>query len=447
MQEIGAHESSPSAPNEPSPSAPNEPSPSAPSEPSPSAPNEASPSAPSEPTPTAPSEPTPSAPSEATPSTPKQVVAEPLRCRLQFTGTGTEYFGIWIVNLLLTIVTLGIYSAWAKVRKMQYFYRNTQLEGSLFDYHGNPVAILKGRILAVVLVVGYKLALTLLGAFALVAMAALVAALPWLLAQSYRFRLHNSSYRGLRFRFAGPTSHAYLIFGLPLVVLLAPAGLAALGLGPDAQHPDFRPLVAFGLIYVAWLLLWPYLHFSFKRWQHGYALYGTAPSTFTARAGSFYGAYLLGVVMLFGTLISLTILIGVVNLGLTAAGTPRGGTTVGTILSMVLFYSAMIAVVPFVTARLQNTVWTGTGVEGVGFSSEVRAGRLIGITLTNLLMIVLTLGLLIPFAVTRLMKYKIESIEVLDADALNCFVADRQGGQVGTTGEGAVDVMDLDFGL
>jgi uncharacterized membrane protein YjgN (DUF898 family) len=28
--------------------------------------------------------------------------------QLRFTGSGSEYFGIWIVNLLLTIVTLGI---------------------------------------------------------------------------------------------------------------------------------------------------------------------------------------------------------------------------------------------------------------------------------------------------------------------------------------------------
>jgi uncharacterized membrane protein YjgN (DUF898 family) len=34
----------------------------------------------------------------------------------QFTGTTGEYFRIWAVNLLLSIVTLGLYSPWAKVR-------------------------------------------------------------------------------------------------------------------------------------------------------------------------------------------------------------------------------------------------------------------------------------------------------------------------------------------
>ncbi|MFP5306510.1 MAG: DUF898 family protein, partial [Gammaproteobacteria bacterium] len=50
--------------------------------------------------------------------------------RLQFSGSGGEYFRIWIVNLLLSVLTLGIYSAWAKVRRMQYFYRNTTLAGA-----------------------------------------------------------------------------------------------------------------------------------------------------------------------------------------------------------------------------------------------------------------------------------------------------------------------------
>ncbi len=59
--------------------------------------------------------------------------------QLHFTGTGAGYFGIWIVNLLLTIVTLGIYSAWAKVRRLQYFYRHTEIAGSSFDFHGSPI--------------------------------------------------------------------------------------------------------------------------------------------------------------------------------------------------------------------------------------------------------------------------------------------------------------------
>src|SRR6478735_5593208 len=75
----------------------------------------------------------------------------------EFTATGGEYFRIWIVNLLLTILTLGIYSAWAKVRKLRYFYGSTKLAGSSFEYHGKPIQILKGRLIAAALILPYMI--------------------------------------------------------------------------------------------------------------------------------------------------------------------------------------------------------------------------------------------------------------------------------------------------
>nr|HPQ96582.1 DUF898 family protein [Thiolinea sp.] len=73
----------------------------------------------------------------------------------EFTGSGSEYFRIWITNILLTLLTLGIYSAWAKVRTRRYFYGNTLLDGSSFEYHARPLAILKGRVIAVALLLLY----------------------------------------------------------------------------------------------------------------------------------------------------------------------------------------------------------------------------------------------------------------------------------------------------
>ena len=70
--------------------------------------------------------------------------------RPEFRGSAAEYFRVWIVNLLFTLLTLGIYSAWAKVRKKRYLYGNTRLDGDSFNYFASARAILKGRILAVV---------------------------------------------------------------------------------------------------------------------------------------------------------------------------------------------------------------------------------------------------------------------------------------------------------
>jgi uncharacterized membrane protein YjgN (DUF898 family) len=125
-----------------------------------------------------------------------------------FTGSGKEYFRIWLVNLMLSIATLGIYSAWAKVRRLQYFDRNTQLAGASFDFHGNPVAILKGRILAVVMLASYQYAFGFSLTIGLVVIGLLLVALPFFMRGALRFRLQNTAYRGLRFGFSGTSTGA-----------------------------------------------------------------------------------------------------------------------------------------------------------------------------------------------------------------------------------------------
>jgi uncharacterized membrane protein YjgN (DUF898 family) len=450
MEETDASESTPSTPTEPgasvsgeaAASVPGEAAASVPAEPAASVSGEAAASIPSEATASSPGGPTLPAPSGPAP--------EARRCRVQFTGTGGEYFGIWIVNLLLTIVTLGIYSAWAKVRKMQYFYRNTRLDGSAFDYHGNPVAILKGRLLAVVLVVAYKLVVPALGAFALIAVLVLIAAVPWLLTQSYRFRLRNSSYRGLRFRFAGPAWQAYLFLGLPMILILAPSALIESGVAGDPQHPKRIFAIAIGVAYVLLAVVWPYVHYSFKRWQHAHAFYGTARGEFLASAGDFYTTYAAAFFgMLFFGMIPVGILMALLGVGLRTVGGHSAGpmALAFALVFGLVFYSIALAAGSVVTAWIQNAVWSGTRIGGVAFAGDMRAGHLLSITLGNIVMVVFSLGLLIPFAVMRLMKFKIESIEVLDADALARFAGDETGANVGALGEGAVDVMDFDFGL
>jgi len=77
--------------------------------------------------------------------------------RPEFTGRPGEYFRIWIVNLLFSLVTLGIYSACAKVRKKKYFYGSTRFDGETFDYFGRPKAIFRGRVVAFLAFVVYAL--------------------------------------------------------------------------------------------------------------------------------------------------------------------------------------------------------------------------------------------------------------------------------------------------
>ncbi|MDH5211618.1 MAG: YjgN family protein, partial [Betaproteobacteria bacterium] len=146
--------------------------------------------------------------------------------RPEFTGSAREYFRIWIVNLFFTLITLGIYSAWAKVRKKRYFYGCTRIDGDTFDYFASPKVILKGRIVAFVLFVAYAFSTQLYPVSAYGFWAVFLVVLPWLVVRALAFNARNSAYRGLRFEFAatpGETARVYI--GMPLIVVLT-AGLA-----------------------------------------------------------------------------------------------------------------------------------------------------------------------------------------------------------------------------
>ena len=119
----------------------------------------------------------------------------------EFTGNGFEYFRIWIVNVLFTIITFGIYSAWAKVRTKSYFYRNTKVAGSGFDYHASPTQILKGRLLSVVAYAVFLAATESHLVIASIIAIIYVAILPWLIVRAHVFNARNSSWRNIRFDF------------------------------------------------------------------------------------------------------------------------------------------------------------------------------------------------------------------------------------------------------
>jgi uncharacterized membrane protein YjgN (DUF898 family) len=74
-------------------------------------------------------------------------IGEHIEHQVEFKGNAKEYFGIWIVNVLLSIITLGIYGAWAKVRDKKYFYGSTYIDAQNFSYHARGLQIFIGRLI------------------------------------------------------------------------------------------------------------------------------------------------------------------------------------------------------------------------------------------------------------------------------------------------------------
>lgn len=337
---------------------------------------------------------------------------------ITFTGKGGEYFRIWIVNLALTILTLGIYSAWAKVRRLQYFYRNTSLAGGSFDYHGEPLAILKGRLIAVGLLAAYNLGSGLDPVLGGLLFIVLLAVLPWLLQRSLRFKLGNSSYRGLRFNFDGTLGEAYKAF------LLWPV-----------------------LSYVSLGLLVPFTHQRIKAYQHGNSRYGMTCFGFKAGVGGFYALYGKMTLMLLVPVLLFVSFGGAGlfdNLGSSGTGAYMRA-TLGLLAILLGFYLlAFLLIGPWFAARTQNLVWNATVLGPHAFVSDVRARDLLVIYLGNFVGILLTLGLYKPFADIRLAKYRLEHMALHAEGALDEFIAE-QGQAVGAAGEETAEVFDFDI--
>jgi uncharacterized membrane protein YjgN (DUF898 family) len=343
--------------------------------------------------------------------------------QLRFTGSGAEYFGIWIVNLLLTIVTVGIYSAWAKVRRLQYFYRHTELAGSSFDFHGSPIKILIGRVIALVMLFAYNFSVRLHSPLTIVVVVGLAVAIPWLLRNSFRFRLYNSSWRGTRFHFRGSVATSYRVFLLN----------------------GFLTLIT---LYV----MAPFMHQRLKAYQHGNSWFGRTRFSFHARAGQFYQIYLL----LLAAIVAFVIVISEAGIG--GAFTAlfqmqkQGGRVDPHTVIKILFilYGALILlgilIGPIFHALITNLIWNNTRLGEHRIECNMSPFVLIWITFSNLVLVVLTLGLFIPWAGVRLARFQLEAMRLLPASDLQEFVA-AEPEAIGAVGEETASMFDFDISL
>lgn len=377
--------------------------------------------------------------------------------RLRFTGTGGEYFRIWIVNLLLSIVTLGFYAPWAKIRRLQYFHRNTYLADSPFDYHGRPLPILVGRIVTLVLLGVYANPEIFTPFLSLAAAALVVLLLPLLLQRSLRFRLRNTSWHNLRFAFDGTVGQAYRAAAVPvgltlILVLLASGGLygASLGLGPtvDATLTRVPALIAIAIAAVlAMLVLGPLLlalfFTAYRRYAGNHARFGSARFALALRLRDVVKVQLQAMLLYVGALLLPGLLLALVAF---AAGSTDAGAAMVLLPFAVglLAYLATWAVAGFVTSRLMRAVWNRTRVDQHRFICDLTARRYALLLVTNLVLTVLTLGFYRPFAAVATARMKVESIRFVPFGSIESVIAlaDRDALAIG---EEVADALDLDL--
>ena len=336
-----------------------------------------------------------------------------------FTGIGGEYFKIWIVNILLTIVTLGIYSAWAKVRNKRYFYGNTSMDGAAFEYTASPIKILIGRVIAVGFYIAFIAASHFSPIAAVILGLILFLLIPFIVVSSLRFNARSSSYRNVSFRFHGGYWQAVIAFvGWPILAMLTLTILL-----PFAWKKQMEFMVN----------------------NHAY---GTEKFELKTEVGPFYGIYLIliGISMVFGIALFLVMLVlggGAALLG--GSGGAVMGALIG-IVVMLLYVGFIIFVQAYMAVSMANIKYQNTRLVDHGFQSDWKTMPYAKIYFVNTLLTILTLGLYIPFAKVRMAAYMAEHTQFVAAGDLDKFAAAEQE-QVSTLAEGVSDIFEFDISV
>ncbi len=303
--------------------------------------------------------------------------------QLFFHGSGGSLFGIQIVNVFLTLITLGIYHFWGKVRVRSYLLSGSEFDGDRFAYHGTGKELLIGSLKAVLVFGGLSALMNAsphlpggaparIAAFA-TAYGLLLLFIPVAIVGARRYRLSRISWRNIRFSFRGRVVDFLKLF---------------LGGG-------FLTLITAGLYYPVYATK-----------QHAFLVshsyLGDRRFTFDGRGRDLFGGYLLGLVLFLPTL--------------------------G--LSWLWFL-----------ARKQRYLWDHTSFGSARFRCAVTGGRLAQLYTGNVLLLVLTLGLALAWVRIRSVRFAFAYLTLkgsLDPAAI------QQDAQAATaTGDGLESLMDL----
>ena len=375
------------------------------------------------------------------------------RYQFEFTGSGREYFGIWIVNLFLSIVTLGIYSAWAKVRSNRYFYGNTLVAGSAFDYTADPIQILKGRAIAVLIFILYQVCVRFFPSLSNIALAGFFILVPAIYVFSMAFKMRYSAWRGINFSFQRDFWGAYKLFSPIFFYLLLSAliplvlGLGAEDLAITEEDPEISRELGIYIASSAFLAillmscfpLWQKKYYDFlgNRVKIGQSKFGLSLSTKT-----FYGIYSKS-----GLLVLLGVIIAAIFIGFGSAFVADEDASFTLVL--IAIYPAIL--IPYLLAfayvqtRLTNTLYSSIKVGSVEFESDLAFGRMVWLYFSNGAAIILSAGLAIPWAKVRVTRYRAQCMWML-ADSLDFIQADRKN-DVDAKADAFSDIFNLDIGL
>lgn len=307
--------------------------------------------------------------------------------QISFHGEGSKLFGIYIVNLLLTVVTLGFYYPWAKAAILQYLYQETEFEGSRFTFHGTGKEMFIGFIKAVgIFVVIYTFLIacvlsqnpTIMGFGILISYAAFILLIPIAIHGAAKYRASRSSWRGIHFGYRGDRKEFLQEFIIGALITISTMG-----------------------IYYFWFIV------KIRKYIFEHLRFGDITFSYHGGGTDYFRLNLKGFFLTF------------ITLGI---------------------YSFWFAKDLF--AFFVNNIQMHQDGKPVTFRSSATAGAYFKLVAGNLLIIFFTLGFGIPWAYVRAMNFIFSNIIIegdLDLDAIQQTEMDYRD----ATGEDISDMMDI----
>lgn len=338
---------------------------------------------------------------------------------LTFEGRAEDYFAIWIVNFLFTILTLGVYSAWAKVRRLQYFYGNTRLAGDGFSYLARPIVLLRARLLVVGILLLYSASLWFWPPVGFLLTLLLIPAYPWVIHRSLRFSSRMTAWRAVCFDWHGTYGQSFKVF-----VLWPVAGLLTLGLAfPLAVRAMREHLVngrAFG-----------HARFSVHTGIGGYYL----------ATGAALLVFLFGGGIITAVLGAMAQVLGI-GLGF--------GEFFGTGFAMAAVFAAPIAAHAggelFLVLTRNIVINQLVLSPGHRFDCNLSEIAILWISVSNAFAIIFSLGLLWPWAQVRRWRYLTNAMAVRPFEPLDWFIDSQHAAGVAVASE-YTDIEGYEVGL
>lgn len=370
--------------------------------------------------------------------------------KLEYDGTIGALYWIYIKNLLLNIVTLSFYRFWGKTNIRRYVWAHTSVQGQRFEYTGRGGELFVGFLIVVafyaVAAILLNIAILSVGEFVGVVgqLTALVLIVYFIFVAQYaaqNYRLTRTLWSGIR---GGMTGSAWK-YGIKAFLFML-LNLVTLNLAAP----------------------WTTLRLAEDRFNHSY--FGNAKASLQASAGQLYLTFILGFVFtIVGVVVAMLIAGGVAYAVIMAldmmpllqelqqaneSGTEiepteeqKGQLALLIFVAVAIFYLglAVVAIVAFApyVAALFRAIANNLRLSELRFSSEVTAGRYIGLWLGNILIVMLTLGLGIPIAVHRSIRFFVDRVAIhgeLDVDRLQQSSLERP-----KFGEGLLEAFDPGF--